>query len=236
MNVSILYENPHVLAVNKPAGLIVHGDGKTEVPTLAEWVRNYFPELEGVGEPWVLPDGRVIDRPGIVHRLDKETSGALLIAKDQETFLWLKHAFAERQVAKTYHAFVHGALKESRGVIDRPIGKSRSDFRRYSAQPGARGELRDAVTEFFVLKGNAEYSFVKVHPKTGRTHQIRVHFKAIHHPVVCDRLYAPRHVCGLGFNRLALHASALTFTLPSGDALTVEAPFPEDFEAAEKQL
>jgi len=129
-------------------------------------------------------------------------------------------------------AFVYGVLKESTGVIDRPIGKSRKDFRLRSAQRGARGELREAVTAYTVLKQGGVATYVEVRPKTGRTHQIRVHFKAIHHPVVCDKLYAPKHKCILGFTRLALHASSITFSLPGGVAVTAEAPLPRNFRQA----
>jgi 23S rRNA pseudouridine1911/1915/1917 synthase len=127
---------------------------------------------------------------------------------------------------------VYGVLKESSGVIDRPIGKSAKDFRKWSAQPGARGTLRDAVTEYQVVRQGTEATFVEVRPQTGRTHQIRVHFKAIHHPVVCDALYAPRNDRILGFNRLALHARQLSFRLMDGTMLTAEAPLPEDFQHA----
>lgn len=236
MDIKVLYEDPHLLIINKPSGLVVHGDGKIQEPTLTEWFCHYYTRAEGVGEPLVLKDGKVIDRPGVVHRLDRETSGALLLAKDQETFLWLKHAFQNQQITKTYHAFVYGNLKESRGVVNRPIGRSRSDFRRWSAQPGARGELREAITGYRVLAENSEHSFVEVCPKTGRTHQIRVHFKAIHHPVLCDKLYAPNHPCALGFSRLALHASALELSLPHGEFLHIDAPLPEDFQTAKALL
>lgn len=232
MNPEILFEDPHILAVNKPSGLVVHSDGKTEEPTLADWALRTYPALLGVGEPLVLIDGRVIDRPGIVHRLDRETSGVILLAKDQETFLWLKHEFQNRKITKIYNAFVYGPIKLEQGVIDRPIGKSRGDFRRWSAQPGARGELREALTEYTVLLGTPKYCFVEVRPKTGRTHQIRVHFKAIHHPVLCDTLYAPNNPRALGLQRLALHARALEVALPSGGSLKVEAPLPEDFKRA----
>lgn len=232
MQIEILYENPHVLVLNKPAGLVVHHDGKTEEPALTQWITAHYPTIAGVGEPFVKSDGTVLDRPGIVHRLDKGTSGALLVAKDQETYLWLKHQFQSRLVDKTYHAFVHGTFKGDRGVIDKPIGKSPADFRRYSAQPGARGELREARTDYRVLKMNPEYSYVEVRPKTGRTHQIRVHFKALHRPVVCDTLYAPNLPCALGFSRLALHAQKLGVTLPQGERIEIEAPLPEDFVKA----
>lgn len=236
MDMEVLYEDPHVLVVNKPAGLVVHSDGRTQEPTLTQWALHYYPPLRGVGEPLVLSDGRVIDRPGIVHRLDRETSGVLVLAKDQETFLWLKHQFQNRDVEKVYNAFVYGVLKEPQGIIDRPIGKSRSDFRRWSAQPGARGELREAVTEYRVLAASRAFSFLEVVPKTGRTHQIRVHLKAVHHPVVCDTLYAPKQPCALGFGRLALHARELAVPLPSGQLKRIEAALPPDFEAALQAL
>jgi len=236
MDIQILYEDPHILAVDKPAGLVVHSDGRTEEPTLTQWALHHYPAMQGVGEPLVFSDGRVIDRPGVVHRLDRETSGVLLLAKDQETFLWLKHEFQNRHISKTYNAFVYGALKEARGVIDRPIGKSRGDFRRWSAQPGARGELREAITEYSVLGSSPEFTFLEVRPKTGRTHQIRVHFKAVHHPVVCDKLYAPNHKPALGFERLALHARRLELTRPSGERIVIEAPLASDFLRAQEVL
>lgn len=232
MNVSVVYEDDSVVVINKPAGLVVHPDGKTKEPTLVDWVLENYPDIAQVGEPLVLTDGTTIKRPGIVHRLDRETSGALIIAKNQQAFLHLKKQFQEREIRKIYNAFVWGGMKESDGVIDRPIGKSKKDFRLWSAQRGARGELRQAVTRFRVLKKNSEFSFVEVSPETGRTHQIRVHFKAISHPVVCDRLYAPKRECALGFDRLALHALSLTFVSPESGSITAAVALPADFERA----
>jgi 23S rRNA pseudouridine1911/1915/1917 synthase len=236
MQVEILYETPHLLVVNKPAGLVVHHDGKTQEPALTDWLLEKYPEIKGVGEPFVKSDGTVIDRPGIVHRLDRETSGVLVVAKDQETFLWLKHQFQTRLVKKTYNAFVYGVPKEPDGYIDKPIGRSPTDFRRFSAQPGARGEMRDALTQYKVLEHSKEYSFLEIVPKTGRTHQIRVHLKALQRPVVCDKLYAPTFPQALGFKRLALHARKLKLSAPSGEQIEVEAPLPGDFEQALKEL
>lgn len=232
MNVEILYEDKHVLVVNKPPGLVVHADGKTQEACLADWILEKYPDMKGVGEPLTLSDGAVIDRPGIVHRLDRDTSGALVLAKDQETFLFLKEQFQGRSIEKIYHAFVYGSIKEHEGIIDRPIARSKKDFRLWSAQRGARGEHREAVTEYNVLKRRNDLTFLEVRPKTGRTHQIRVHFKAINHPIVCDKLYAPKRECLLGFGRVALHAKGIKFTLPGGKNLSVEAPYPPDFKAA----
>jgi 23S rRNA pseudouridine1911/1915/1917 synthase len=210
----------------------VHSDGRSREAVLTDWLLDKYPKLQDVGEPLRLSSGEIINRPGIVHRIDRETSGVLLIAKDQKSFFYLKSQFQNRLVLKTYNAFLYGAMKIGKGLINRPIGKSRKDFRLYSAQRGARGQLREAITEYLVLKKDKNFSFAEIYPKTGRTHQIRAHFKAIHHPIVCDKLYAPKHKCALGFTRLALHARSLSLALPSGCRIIVEAPLPEDFVKA----
>lgn len=211
---------------------MVHGDGKSIEKTLADWVLETYPYLKDIGEPWTNPEGEVIYRPGIVHRLDRETSGLMVLAKNQEMFELLKKQFQDRLVEKRYHAFVYGELKTVKGVIDRPIGRSASDFRKYSAQRGAKGQMRDAVTKYRVLRKGPDITFVEAEPKTGRTHQIRVHMKAIGHPVVCDKVYAPNHECMLGFGRTALHAKQLSFFDKGGVQVTFEAPYPADFKKA----
>ena len=236
MEPTILYEDEHILAVDKPAGLMVHADGRSSEPTLADWFVARHPEAVAVGEPMEMPDGTLIQRPGVVHRLDKETSGVVLLAKDQETFDYLKERFQEREIRKVYNAFVYGSVKHERGIINRPIGKSRKDPRRQSAQRGARGELRDAITHYRVLARGAGTTYLELRPKTGRTHQIRVHMKALNHPVVADALYAPNEAKLLGFERLALHAHSLSFVHPDGREITIEAPFPEDFVNAQKAI
>jgi len=235
MNISILYEDDLVIAFNKPAGLLVHGDGRPNGPTLVDWIKEHRPEVVGAGENIVLASGEIIERPGIVHRLDKDTSGVILVAKNHDVFLFLKEQFQLREVYKVYSAFVYGRIKDMEGSIDRQIGRSASDFRKWSAQRGARGALREAVTDYRCIKATDEWSFVEVYPKTGRTHQIRVHFKAIHHPLVCDALYAPNHKCLLGFKRTALHALSISFLLPDGQRMIVTAPYPEDFKRGLRQ-
>lgn len=235
---SILYEDKDIVVINKPAGLVVHSDGRTKEPTVADWVKDKYPETAQVGEPIELKNGASIERPGIVHRIDRETSGILVIAKTAEGFECLKAQFQNREVEKFYHLFVHGLVKEDRGSITRPIGKSSSDFRKWSAQRGAKGEMRDALTYFEVLKRSAELgvSFVEAKPKTGRTHQIRVHFQALQHPVIGDNLYASGKEKLLGFERTALHARKITFMNVEGKKITVEAPYPLDFEKALKEM
>jgi len=234
MTIAILYQSTDILAINKPAGLVVHGDGRTKEPTLADWVVKHFPQAKEVGEPITLTSGEIIHRPGIVHRLDRDTSGVMLIALTEKGFDLLKGQFQDREIKKNYHVFVYGIVKEDGGVIDRPIARSRKDFRLWSAQRGGRGEARDAVTDYKVLKRDEEkdVTFIEASPHTGRTHQIRVHFKAINHPVVADSLYAPKRDPILGFKRLALHAKQITFTNLDREEVTVEAPYPEDFKVA----
>ncbi len=229
MNIPIIYEDADYVAINKPAGLVVHHDGKTETEVLTDWILEKYPATKDVGEPIVTTQHGTIVRPGIVHRIDKETSGVLIIAKTQEAHAALKEQFQDRLVKKSYLTFLYGEMEEEEGVIDRPIGRSRKDFRMWSAQRGARGEMREAETAYTVLKRGNGFSYVEANPKTGRTHQIRVHFKAINHPVVADKLYAPNHQGGLGFKRLALHAASVEFALLNGKKVKVEAPLPEDF-------
>lgn len=232
----IIYENSDFLVINKPSGLVVHSDGKTTEKTLVDWIEENYPEIRGVGEPLVIENKNqeiVIDRPGIVHRLDRETSGLLIIAKNQETFEYFKSAFKNRTIHKTYHTFVFGHVKLDEGTIDAPIARSKSDFRKWSAQRGARGQERPAVTNYNVIKrfdeNQEKFTFLEVMPETGRTHQIRVHMKYMNNPIVGDQLYGGKNWKGLHFNRVALHSRKLTFTAPNGEEMTFEAPYPDDF-------
>ena len=232
MSPEIIYEDEHILVLNKPAGLVVHSDGKTKEETLCDWVLENYPEMENIGEP-IDTGEAIIKRPGIVHRLDRETSGAIVLAKDQDTFYFLKEQFQNREIEKVYNAVVWGNIKQDKGVIDAPIGRSGKDFRQWSAMRGARGQLRVAVTEYKVLsrfeENGEKFVFLEVRPKTGRTHQIRVHMKYLNNPLVCDSLYAESRPCVLGFNRVALHARQITLEIPDKGRKSFEAPFPEDF-------
>lgn len=235
--IEVLYEDADVVAINKPTGLMVHADGRDDVITIVEWLLARTPLARGVGEPGFSQEGTPLERSGVVHRLDRETSGVLVLAKHQDAFLHLKAQFHDHKMQKEYRAFVYGSMKEKWGTIDRPIGRSAKDFRLRSAQRGAKGTLRTAVTDWEVIGQTGTHAYLKVLPKTGRTHQIRVHMKAVGKPIVQDELYAPANLRGgnnLGFSRLALHAYSLTFTLCSGEEKTVIAPLPLDFiEAAD---
>lgn len=236
MKVDIIYEDADMVAVNKPAGLVVHSDGRTKEETLVDWALQKWPEIVGVGESLTLQSGEVIERPGVVHRIDRETSGVLVLAKNQEAHAFLKEQFQGRMVSKLYNAFVYGTPKDKKGTVDLPIGRSTKDFRLWTAGENLRNNAREAVTEYKVVQEGEEASFLELRPQTGRTHQIRVHMKALGHPVVCDKRYAPKRACLLGFQRLALHARSISLSMPSGVSVTLEAPLPEDFEEALKQL
>ena len=190
MDTKIIYEDDYVLALNKPSGLMVHTDGRSKELTLVDWINQNYPDLKEVGEEQTLQSGEVIKRPGIVHRLDKDTSGVIIVAKTKEAHAFLKEQFQNRKVQKIYNAVVWGKFlaEKMTGTIEKPIGKSAGDFRKWSAEHGAKGELREAVTEYKVLAQNKDFAYLEVKPKTGRTHQIRVHLKSISHPVVCDKL------------------------------------------------
>lgn len=233
MELPILYEDTDVVAVNKPAGIMTHPDGRTKEETVSDWFALHYPASAHVGETQRLQGGGEITRPGVVHRLDRETSGVLALAKTNEAHEFLKHAFQNREVKKTYLAFTYGVPKERRGVIEFSIGRSRQDFRLRSAQPRAKGTLREAITRYEVISDIGTHALMKVMPETGRTHQIRVHLKAIHHPVVGDSLYAPNHPLNLGFSRLGLHAFSLELSLPKGEKVTIEAPLPGELRTKE---
>lgn len=225
-----------MLVISKPAGLAVHSDGKTKEKTLVDWILKKYPKSKDVGEPGRTPEGKIIYRPGIVHRLDRETSGVMLVAKTQKGFECLKKQFQNHQIKKIYDAFTYGEVKADKGIIERPIARSKKDFRMWSAQRGTRGKLRQAITEYEVNLRGKGYSFIHVFPKTGRTHQIRVHFKAINHPLVADLLYAPKKENILDFKRLALHSHQVTFIDLKGKNHTVKGPYPRDFLKAIKIL
>ncbi|MEK7507267.1 MAG: RluA family pseudouridine synthase [Patescibacteria group bacterium] len=232
MSPRIVYEDPELLVINKPAGLLTHPKHSSDQsPSVVGWLLEKYPSIAKVGDPEKLRNGaRDPLRPGIVHRLDKETSGLLIIAKTQMAFDHLKKQFQERKIKKTYLALVYGKLKNKSGVIDAPLGKLGI---RQSTKIHGKKELaeKEAITEYQVITEYQDYSLLEVKPQTGRTNQIRVHLKAIGHPVVCDPVYAGRKaVCPPELGRLFLHAQKLSFTTPTGQALTLEADPPPELE------
>ncbi len=241
---TIIFENEDLLVIDKPFGMLVHDDGRSEgVDTVVSWFLRHAPEANGVGEPGFATNGAPLERSGVVHRLDRETSGVMVLAKTAAAHAHLKAQFHDRLARKEYRAFVYGRMHERYGTIDRPIGRHSRFFQLRSAQRGARGVLRPAVTDWERI-GTGEYegesfSYVKLIPKTGRTHQLRVHLKAIDRPIVMDTLYAgkrPEESSNLGLARLALHAHTLEITLPHGLAERFIAPVPNEFELAAERI
>ncbi len=234
MELSILSESEDFISLNKPAGLIIHSDGRTEEPSVAEWLLEHCPFLAAVGEPWISPRGEKIITAGLVHRLDRTTSGVVLAAKTREMYLYLKQQFKERKVEKRYLALVYGDMEKESGEIVAEIMRSSVPPKKWYSRPTTWGDRRAAITDWKVLeritdeKGN-KASVLEIEPKTGRTHQIRVHFASIGHPLVADHLYAPESPSLFGFHRPALHAVSVTFDLPSGKRAHFEAPLPLDF-------
>lgn len=235
MDISILYEDDDIMVINKPAGLIVHFDGRNEEPSVVDWVLEKYPETLGIGEDSISPQGVHIPRPGIVHRLDRTTSGVMILVKSQEAHACIKQQFQSRTLDKQYVALVYGHPKSDKGVIDAEIGRTKKKPRKWTALRGKSGTLRSAITEWNVLNRATDeatdepVTYMSLSPKTGRTHQIRVHLKAIHHPIVCDHIYAAKRPCLFGFSRPALHARSISFTLLNGERKTCEAPLPDDF-------
>lgn len=217
----VIYEDKDFLAVIKPAGLLVHAargaraaPGKPKA-TLANWLLKKYPEIALVGDD---PEFR----PGIVHRLDKGTSGVMLVARNQKYFEYLKSLFQERGIQKTYLAVVLGSPAKKKGTVNAPIG-----IRNGTTKRSIRSEkmAKSAITDYRVLKTFDDYSLLEVSPRTGRTHQIRVHLASIGCPVAGDRLYGPKKQ-PLWATRLMLHALALEFTAARGTRVKFEADSP----------
>ena len=202
--------------------------------SVSEWFAKTYPNSKDVGESIEKTSGEIIERAGVVHRIDRDTSGILLLAKTKEGHECLKEQFQNREIEKIYHLFVYGNIKEDHSAISLSIGRSASNFRKWSAQRGAKGEKREALTYYKVLKRHPEVgvTFLEAKPKTGRTHQIRVHLQALHHPVVADKVYAGSKPPLLGFKRLALHARGIKFKNVVGEEISIQAPYPGDFQEA----
>ncbi|MBI4160783.1 MAG: RluA family pseudouridine synthase [Candidatus Yanofskybacteria bacterium] len=237
--IKIIYENNDFLIIDKPSGLLTHpANRQDKSESVVGWLLQKYPEIAQVTDKYAFLVGGWADlRPGIVHRLDKETSGLILIAKNQTTFDYLKNLFQERKVKKTYIALTYGHLKNTEGLIDLPIGKlpGRAGGTRQTTRIIGKYKLKEknAITKYRVLETYSsplgDYSLLEVSPLTGRTHQIRIHLKSIGHPIVCDKLYAGRRaICPPGLDRMFLHAKSLSFVSPLGKAVSAEAGLPTE--------
>lgn len=214
---SILYEDADVVAIDKPAGMVVHAGAGVHSGTVVNALLHRFAALSAVG-------GAL--RPGIVHRLDRYTSGVLLVAKNDAAHHALAAQFSGRQIEKVYLALVHGSLQQETGRIERPIAR---DPVRRTRMTARLAEGRAAWSEYRVLRRFAGFTFVDVRIGTGRTHQIRVHLASIGHPVAGDTLYGAARDPAHG--RYFLHAHRIRFARPSdGEAVTIVSPLPRDLE------
>jgi len=223
--VEIIFQDEDIIVINKPPGVSAHGGETVSGPTVVDFLLPQFPEISTVGDD-------PINRPGIVHRLDKDTSGIMVVARNQPTFEALKELFKTRSVEKTYWGIVCGTPRQKEGTISSPIGRLVSRPMKRGIEQGRsriRG-ARDAVTNYRVLKHNETYALVELKPKTGRMHQLRVHMKSIGYPIACDQLYGGKNVCcPQGCRRQLLHARSLSFSFPEGRRLSFEADVPDDF-------
>ncbi len=230
MDLDIVYEDDDILVVNKKSGLITHPTLKHQTNTLVNGLIYKYPQILGVGENPM--------RPGIVHRLDKETSGLIIVAKNQNAFEFIKNQFLNKEVKKTYMALVEGVPQEKEGEIKydiRPSKYSRLKKVAVKKEEAVTKARRTAKTLYKVIKIiNDKFALLEVKPETGRTHQIRVHLSAIGHPIVGDFLYGAKRTSAqkLGLKRLFLHAERLQFVAPSGKKLMLEAKLPEELKIA----
>ncbi len=225
MPLAILYEDEQVIVINKPAGLVVHPGAGNQSGTLVNGLLAYYPAIREAGEE---------DRPGVVHRLDKETSGVILFAKTQKAYKWFVRQFKTHELNKTYYALVDGKPPTPTGRIEAPIERDQKVRTRMAV--GLHGSGKDAVTEYYTRESFSKHTLLDVHLITGRTHQIRVHFSYLGIPVVGDTLYGKRNP-SIEMGRFFLHAHTLVITLPGERApRTFEAPLPEDLEAVLEAL
>ena len=229
----VLYENADLMVVNKPAGMVVHPASGHLSGTLVHAALNYAPDLDGVGGE---------HRPGVVHRLDKDTSGLILLAKNDKAHRFLQDQFRKRSVHKTYYALTDGFPPTQTGRVEAPIGRDPSHRKKMAIVPISRG--RESVTEYKVIEKFEQHALIAVYPHTGRTHQIRVHFSYIKHPLFNDEVYGGDKILkGTTFSkyqqfikncfkilpRQALHAKSLSFDHPvTNKRLTFDSDLPAD--------
>jgi len=227
MNAKIIHEDNDILVIDKPAGLLVHPTNKKEKNTLIDWLINKYPEIKNIGEDKT--------RPGIVHRLDKDTSGLMVIPKNNKTFFYLKKQFQNRKIEKKYLALVIGKLKDKKGIITKAIGRSRKKGIKQTTVPIV--PRKEAITEYKVLKEFKDYSLIEAIPKTGRMHQIRIHLASIGYPIAGDEKYKfKRQPRPKDLTRQFLHAIYLKFQMQDGRIMEFRSELPKELNNVLKKI
>lgn len=258
LKIKTIFENQNQVVIDKPNGIMTHSDGRKEEYTLADWLKDFIKTkfkkkkwqdvLEGVGDA---------EREGVVHRLDTGTTGVMIFALTKDAFNFLKKQFQTHTTKKVYHAIVVGHIKNDTGIIDAPIARSRSDFRKKNTKDvftndgkgDVRGREREAVTRYKVLarlwnKEGRPFTLVECYPETGRTHQIRVHLKSIRHPILGDDLYGAREIerekiqkeFKTKLARPMLHAYSLTIKILDGENKPTQETFTAKYHVDMKKV
>ena len=224
MIIPVIFEDKDILVINKPSGVVVHPFDYSEEETVVDFLRVNYPEMFTIENEIKLQDGRSIALGGVVHKLDRDTSGVMVFAKTKDMFDELKKQFSNHEIKKEYISLVEGLVKEESFTIDAPLGRNKKDYKQQVNPTNPRGELRDAVTEVMVLERKENTTLVRLLPKTGRTHQLRAHMAYIGHPIVGDIAYGSK----ISRERIMLHAKSLSFTI-NGKEKHFEAETPVEF-------
>lgn len=225
MTIPIIFENNDIVVINKPCGLVVHPFDNSDEATLIDYLKETHPALFDIPDNiFTLQDGTVINLGGIVHKLDRSTSGVMILAKHKEIFMALKEQFLDHTIKKVYLALVEGTISSDMLRIDAPLGRNKKSYKQVAFPQNPRGELRDAVTDLTVVMRSTAMTLVKLEPITGRTHQLRAHMTHIGHPIAGDKAYGSTSA----MPRIMLHAQSITCILANKE-LTFEAPLPKEF-------
>jgi 23S rRNA pseudouridine1911/1915/1917 synthase len=225
MHIPVIFEDSDIIVTDKPPGIVVHPFDFSSEETVLDFLQEHSPSMFSIDNSITLQDGRVIPLGGIVHKLDRETSGVLVVAKNQGSFDNLKEQFRSQKIEKKYVALAEGIIEKDSFRIDAPLGRGKKEYKQSTNPINPRGPLREAITDVEVLRRNESNTLIELSPRTGRTHQLRAHMSSIGHPIVGDIAYgSPSKEC-----RIMLHARSLAFQL-NGKRKLFESPLPEEFQ------